>query len=178
MAHAGRGRWQYGTCTLHAGYLRLRINTPRLCNSHLFSTAIMVARMSLNVTLYVLCLSYFLEPSNLPFAAGTSLARSLKMCPSRALHSSLIKETESLVLSRASCRVGRYLVTSQRTICLIDVDLNPSDGACWDLFNYRLTYAATQILLSKWLSCDLFGQSPTFHRGAQGLIPSQSFWVL
>ena len=36
-------RWQYGTCTLHAGHIRLQLNTLRLCNTHCFSTATMVA---------------------------------------------------------------------------------------------------------------------------------------
>jgi len=49
-------RWKYGVCALHAGYLRLHIHTLRLCNTHCFSTATMVARTRVNVTLYVLCL--------------------------------------------------------------------------------------------------------------------------
>ena len=49
--------WQYGTCALHAGYLRLQIHTIRLCNTHWFSTATLVAGKHLNVTLYLNCLS-------------------------------------------------------------------------------------------------------------------------
>ena len=41
----------------NAGYLKLQIHTLRLCNSHCFSTTTMVARTSLNVTLYVHYLS-------------------------------------------------------------------------------------------------------------------------
>ena len=40
--------------------LRLQIHTLRLCNTHCCFTASMVARTSLNVTLYVHCLSCFL----------------------------------------------------------------------------------------------------------------------
>ena len=43
-----------GACALHAGYLRLQIHTLRLCNTHRFSSTIMVARTRLNVTLYAL----------------------------------------------------------------------------------------------------------------------------
>jgi hypothetical protein len=50
-------RWQYGTYSLHAGYLRLQIHKFRLCNTHCFSTATFVARTRLKVTLYVHCLS-------------------------------------------------------------------------------------------------------------------------
>ena len=50
-------RWQYGLCELHAGYLRLQIHTLRLCNTHCFSTAAMVALTCLNVTFYVHWLS-------------------------------------------------------------------------------------------------------------------------
>ena len=50
-------RWQYGACALHAGYLRLQIHTLRLCNTHCFATATLVARTRLNVTLYIHCLS-------------------------------------------------------------------------------------------------------------------------
>ena len=44
---------------LYAGYLRLQIHTPSFCNTHCFSTATMVARTRLIVTLYVHCLSCF-----------------------------------------------------------------------------------------------------------------------
>jgi len=44
---------------LCAGYIRLQIHKLRLCNTHCFSTATVVARTSLNVTLYLHCLSRF-----------------------------------------------------------------------------------------------------------------------
>ena len=53
-------RWKYCACALHAGYLKLRIQTPRLCNTHCSSTATMVARIRLSVALYLLCLSRFI----------------------------------------------------------------------------------------------------------------------
>ena len=88
---AGAGhRRQYGTCALHAGYLRLQIHTLRLCNTHCFSSATMVARTRLNVTLYVyrfpvLCtenyvsvnLPYLLHILVLAFVFGLLLARNL-----------------------------------------------------------------------------------------------------
>ena len=46
-------RWQYGTCVLHAGY------SLRICNNYCFSTATVVARTHLTVTLYVHWLSCF-----------------------------------------------------------------------------------------------------------------------
>ena len=52
---AGR-RWQYGASALHPGYLRLRIHTRKLCNTHCFSTATLVAQTCLNATLYTHCL--------------------------------------------------------------------------------------------------------------------------
>jgi hypothetical protein len=54
---ARQATWQYGACALHAGYISLQIYTPRLCNTHCFSTATMVERTRLNFTLYVHCLS-------------------------------------------------------------------------------------------------------------------------
>jgi len=51
--------WQYGACALHAGILRLHTQTLRICNIHCFSTATMVARTLLRVTLSVYCLSCF-----------------------------------------------------------------------------------------------------------------------
>ena len=51
-------RWQYGTCALHAGYLRLLIHTLRLCNTLCFPTAAIVARTRLIASLYVHCLSF------------------------------------------------------------------------------------------------------------------------
>jgi len=54
ILHSGAGhRWQHGACTLHAGYLRLQIHTIRLCNTHCFSTATMVARTRLIGMLYI-----------------------------------------------------------------------------------------------------------------------------
>jgi len=50
-------RWQYGACELYAGYLRLQTHTLRLGNTHCLSTATMVARMCLSVTIYVQSLS-------------------------------------------------------------------------------------------------------------------------
>jgi hypothetical protein len=44
-------RWQNGSCTLHAGYLRLHTDTIISRNSHCFSTSTMVARPCLSVTL-------------------------------------------------------------------------------------------------------------------------------
>ena len=45
-----RHRRKCGACALRAGYLRLKIHTLRLCNTHCFSTATMVALPRLNVT--------------------------------------------------------------------------------------------------------------------------------
>jgi len=54
ILYSGVGhRRQYGACALHAGYLRLQTRTLRLCNTHCFSTAVVIARTRLNVTLYV-----------------------------------------------------------------------------------------------------------------------------
>jgi hypothetical protein len=36
-------RWQYGASSLHVGYVRPQIHTVRLCNTHCFSTATVVA---------------------------------------------------------------------------------------------------------------------------------------
>jgi len=58
ILYSGAGhRWQYGSWVLHARYLRLQIHTLRLCDTHCFSTATMVTRTGLNVTLYAQCLS-------------------------------------------------------------------------------------------------------------------------
>jgi len=55
---AGAGhRRQYGACALHTGYLKLQTHTQ--VNTHCFSTATMVARKRLNVTLYVQWQSFF-----------------------------------------------------------------------------------------------------------------------
>jgi len=48
-------RWQYGTGALHAGYLRLQIQT-QITYNYRFSTATMVTRTRLIVTLYAHCL--------------------------------------------------------------------------------------------------------------------------
>ena len=55
---AGQATWKYGACPFHAGYLRLQIHTLRLCNTHCFSTATMVARKRLIFTFYAHCLSF------------------------------------------------------------------------------------------------------------------------
>jgi len=72
LYHGAGHRWQHGACAFHAGYLRLQIHTLRLCNTHCFPTATMVARTPLNVTLYVHCVSYYshqvLENSGTPVA--------------------------------------------------------------------------------------------------------------
>ena len=49
------GPWQYDVCTLHAEYLKLQAHTQNC-----FSTVTMVARMHLNITLCIYCLSLFL----------------------------------------------------------------------------------------------------------------------
>ena len=57
ILYSGTGhRWQYGACTLHAGYLRLQMHKLRLCNTHCFSTPSMVARTQFIVMLYLHCL--------------------------------------------------------------------------------------------------------------------------
>jgi hypothetical protein len=43
IVERSRPQLQYGACALHAGYVRLQIHTLRLCNTHCFSTATMVA---------------------------------------------------------------------------------------------------------------------------------------
>ena len=53
-SHGGY-RWQYYACALQAGLLRLQTHT-QICNSYWYSTATMVERTRLNVTLYVHCL--------------------------------------------------------------------------------------------------------------------------
>ena len=54
----GQVTWQYGSCALGAGYLRLQ--TLRLCNTHCFSTARTVLRTRLTITLnYIACLTFF-----------------------------------------------------------------------------------------------------------------------
>jgi len=50
-------RWQYGVCAFHAGYIRLQTHTLRLRNTVCFSTATMIARTRLNITLYMHWLS-------------------------------------------------------------------------------------------------------------------------
>jgi hypothetical protein len=51
MNRAGH-RWQNCACSLHAGYLMLKC-THRTCNTHCFTTATMVTRTRLNITLYL-----------------------------------------------------------------------------------------------------------------------------
>jgi hypothetical protein len=48
---------QYGSCALHAGYLRLQTHTVGLCNAYCLFNAAMFARTRLQVTLCVHCLS-------------------------------------------------------------------------------------------------------------------------
>jgi hypothetical protein len=63
-------RWQYGACALHAGYLSVHTHkhthTHTVCNTYSFSTARMVARTRLSVTLYyvhfLLCLESVYPP--------------------------------------------------------------------------------------------------------------------
>jgi hypothetical protein len=47
----------YGACAFHARCLRLQTHTLRICNLYCFSSAIMVTRTRLNVTLFVHCMS-------------------------------------------------------------------------------------------------------------------------
>jgi len=49
IVEQGRPQRQYGTCTMHAGYLRLQIHTLRLCNTHCFSTATMAVWWAVRV---------------------------------------------------------------------------------------------------------------------------------
>jgi len=51
-------RWQNCAYALYAGYLRL--NMPRIYNTYSFSTATLLARNNLNITLYEHFLSHFL----------------------------------------------------------------------------------------------------------------------
>jgi hypothetical protein len=44
-------RWQYGACALRPGWQRLQTHKLRICNTHRFSTATMVARTPLSGTL-------------------------------------------------------------------------------------------------------------------------------
>jgi len=48
-------RWKYGACTLHAGWLGLQTRT--VCNTYCCTTAAVVTWTSVNITLYVPCLS-------------------------------------------------------------------------------------------------------------------------
>jgi len=45
-------RWQYSACALHAAYQRLQTHALTICNILCFSTATLVARTGLSVTLY------------------------------------------------------------------------------------------------------------------------------
>jgi hypothetical protein len=63
-------KWQYGTCALHAGQLRLR-HTLIICNSHCSSAITMVAWTRLNVTLNVHCLPYNSEAAGLSYTMWT-----------------------------------------------------------------------------------------------------------
>ena len=44
IVERGSPMWQYGACAMHAGYLKLQTSTLRICNTHCFSTATVVAR--------------------------------------------------------------------------------------------------------------------------------------
>jgi hypothetical protein len=58
MLYSGANNWwQYGACTLHAGYLRLQVHTLSLFNSLCFSTTTIMAGMRRSVTKYVHYLS-------------------------------------------------------------------------------------------------------------------------
>ena len=46
-------RWQYGARALRAGYLSLQVHSQK-CNTHRFSTAAIVTRTRLTVTLYLM----------------------------------------------------------------------------------------------------------------------------
>jgi hypothetical protein len=97
---------------LSAGYLRLQIHTLRLCKTQCFSTATIVARTRLNITLYVHCLSFFF------FRAAVK---------NRSLATSLFEDSESHTirhrhtprktpLNELSARSrGRYLRNTQHT---------------------------------------------------------------
>jgi hypothetical protein len=49
----GRPQMTYRACALHAGYLGYTHTRLRICNTERFSTATMVTRTRLNVTLYI-----------------------------------------------------------------------------------------------------------------------------
>jgi hypothetical protein len=57
--HGTGHRWQRGAYALYSGYLRLKTHT-KICNTYRFSTAAIVARTRLNVTLYDSTLPVFL----------------------------------------------------------------------------------------------------------------------
>jgi hypothetical protein len=57
--YIGAGHRWHGACALQAGYLRLQINTLKLCNTLYFFTSTMVARTLLSVRFYVYCQSCF-----------------------------------------------------------------------------------------------------------------------
>jgi hypothetical protein len=60
-AEHGRPQMTICACTLHAGCLRLQIQTLRLHNTHPLSTTTMATRTRLNVTLHIHHLPYFLS---------------------------------------------------------------------------------------------------------------------
>ena len=61
IVEPGRPRMTMWRMRIAAGFLRLQIHTLRICNTHCFSTATMVVRTRLDVTLYVHCLSCLLS---------------------------------------------------------------------------------------------------------------------
>ena len=58
IVERGRPQMTIWLMRLACWYLRLQIHTLKLCNTHCSSTATMVERTCLNVTLYVFFLSY------------------------------------------------------------------------------------------------------------------------
>jgi len=60
----GGYRWHHGACAFNSGYIRLQIHALKLCNTHCFSTATMVARSHLIVTLYVHFMSRSVNKKN------------------------------------------------------------------------------------------------------------------
>jgi hypothetical protein len=66
---------------MHAGYLSLKIHTLRLCYTHSFSTATMVTRTRLNLTLHV----HYLSTLNLTRNGGQLALRPGRFIPGEKL---------------------------------------------------------------------------------------------
>ena len=65
IAERGRPQMAIGACALHARYyLRLQIQSLTIYNTYCFSTATVVARTCLNITLNVHCLSCLVFSAN------------------------------------------------------------------------------------------------------------------